>query len=455
MKHGTRWFWLFAAALAALLLLGACEDSDDDGGDSDETPAATSEDGTPPADGEVQTDFGVSDTEIKLGMTIAKSGHAAASLFAPVEPAMQAYFAKVNAEDEGVCGRQITLISEDDMYAPASAQERARKLAEQDQVAAFVGNLGTEAVSGQVAFINDPDGDGDTSDGIPHLYLSSGAHKWGDPEQYPWTIGYIPDYVAEGTVLASYMNENFAGQSAAILYQNDDFGEDGRSGFKDNFDGEIVAEQPYDAGAPDISSQLANLKAADPDILYLYSLPLQTNQAITYMEANNWKPQVVWSYVNPNTLMATLAGGPEKIAGNISTNYLLDPVADVASPELVEHTRIMNEYEGGDVAQLTLYGQSLAEIAVETLQRACDNGDMTRAGILAAAESIEGYSSSLLFPGIEVNLSQDDHIALQALVPVEIQADGTLKTLSETINVEDQTSGGGGEGSGEETPTAE
>jgi ABC-type branched-subunit amino acid transport system substrate-binding protein len=429
------WVWLTLVAVAAVLVLSACEE-DSDSGDQ-ETPASTSADGTP-ADGELETDFGVTDTEIKLGMTIAKSGHAAASLFQPLEPAMQAYFAKVNEEDGGVCGRQITLISEDDQYAPAPAQERAQKLAQQDEVVAFVGNLGTAAVSGQVEYINDPNGDGDTSDGIPHLFLSTGAHKWGDTELYPWTIGYIPDYTAEGKVLATHLNENFAGQSAAILYQNDDFGEDGRSSFEEAFEGEIVEQQSYETGAPDITSQLATLRAADPDILFLYSLPLQTAQVFTYMEANNWDPQVVWSYVNPNTLMVDLTGGtPEQIAGTISTNYLLDPVGDAETPEMVEHQRIMDTYEGGDVAQLTIYGQSLAEITVETLERACEDGDMTRAGVLAAAESIEGYRSSVLFEGIDVNLSPEDHIALEALVPVQVQADGTLAVVGETINTEE------------------
>jgi ABC-type branched-subunit amino acid transport system substrate-binding protein len=444
MKVRTSWLWLIGLAIAAMLLLGACEEDSDDDGNGGETPST---DGTPSEGGEIETDFGVTDSEITLGMTIAKSGNAAAALFQPLEPAMQAYFEKVNTEDGGVCGRTIAFITEDDQYAPAPAQERAQKLAEQDEVVAFVGNLGTAAVSGQVEYINDPDGDGDTEDGIPHLFLSTGAHKWGDTELYPWTIGYIPDYTAEGAVLATYMNENFAGQTAAILYQNDDFGEDGRSSFAETLEAEVVEEQSYEAGAPDVTSQLATLRAADPDILFLYSLPLQTAQVFTYMEANNWNPQVVWSYVNPSTLLADLTGGPQAIEGVISTNYLLDPVADVDAPAMVEHKRIMDTYEGGDVAQLTIYGQSLAEIAVETLQRACDNGDMTRAGVLAAAESLEGYRSSVLFEGIDINLSENDHIAIEALVPVQVQADGTLQTLGETIDTED---GGASEDEGDE-----
>lgn len=436
MKYSRRSLWLAVFLAATLVAAAACGDSGDGDGDGDDDPT--------PDPSAILTDFGVTDTEIILGQTSVESGNAVAAVFQPIAPAIAAYFEKVNQEDEGVCGRQIRFIIEDDQYAPGPALERARKLAEQDLVLAFVGNLGTAAVTGQVNYINDPNGDGDQSDGIPHLFLSTGASKWGDTEMWPWTVGYIPDYVSEGNILADYMNENFEGQTVAILYQNDDFGIDGRDGFKEVFEGEVVDEQSYEATATDITSQLANLRDSEPDILLAYSIGLSTAQVYRYMETNDWRPQVVTSYVNPNSLIAALVGGadgPEAgnpiIAGTIGTNYLLDPVADVNDPAIVEHARIMATYNGPDVAQLSVYGQSLAELVVETLNIACDSGDMTRAGTLAAAESIEGFVSSVLFAGVEINLSSSDHFSIEALVPVEFQADGTLKTLGETIDVEE------------------
>ena len=446
MRFSKRWLWL--AGLVAVVTIAGAACGDDGDGDGD---GATSEPETPETT-ELSTDFGVTDTEIILGQTSVQSVASVAGAFEPILPAQRAYFDKVNAEDGGVCGRQIRLVDEDDQYAPDLALTGAQKLVQQDQILAFIGNLGTNAVSGQVEFINDPNADGDTSDGVPHLFLSTGAAKWDDPEQWPWTIGYIPDYTSESTVFAQYANDNFSGQTVGILYQNDEFGEDGRAGFTAAFEGEIIAEESYEVDAVDVKSQMANLRSANPDILLLYSIGLATRSAYLYMEENDWHPQVVSTYVNPTSLVATLLAGEDdlpagyaQLAGTIQVNYLLDPVADAEDPAMVEHARIMDTYGGPTPGQLTLYGQSLAELTVETLEIACDNGDMTRAGVLAAAESIQGFVASVYLDGVEVNLSPTDHFAIQAFVPVQAQEDGTLKPLGDLIDVE-------GEAQAEPTP---
>lgn len=431
--------WLVALVAVFAFVAGACGD---DGGDGEKTPTAG--DQTPGEPGaEIETDHGVTDTEITLGMTLAQSGNPSAAGYISISTAIKAYFDKVNAEDGGVCDRQINFLLADDQYDPAISLEQATKLAVEDDVLAFVGNLGTAPVTGQVDYINDINLDGDTSDGIPHLYLSTGASKWNDPEQWPWTIGYIPDYTAEGSVLGGVANESYADMTVGIFYQNDDFGENGRDGFKGVFAGEVVAEQPYEASATSITSELANLRDANPDILYLYSLPLITAQAFQYMQQNDWHPQVFWSYVNAPTLIGAIAGGTDgveagyaQIAGTVTTNYLLDPIADAASPTFVEHTRIMQDFGDLDPTSLTVYGQSLAELMVHTLDLACENGDMTRAGVLAAAESIQGYTSDLYLAGIEVNLSPEDHFAIQTLQPVEVQDDGSLLPIGEPQSTE-------------------
>ena len=441
-KRTRKWWLLVGGLLVALLVVAiACDDDDEDGGvtPTGETPAAA-ETPTPPA--ELQTDFGVTDTEIILGQHTVLSGNLAA-VFSPIAPATAAYFEKVNQEDGGVCGRSLTFIVEDDQYSPAAALERARKLVDQDGILAFVGNLGTPPNSGSIAFINDPNEDGDTSDGIPNLWLSTGAPALNDPVTLPWTFGYIPDYDSEGRILGTYVNDNFSDQTVAILYQGDPFGEPGRDGFTDVFAGEVIAEQSYESTATEITSQLATLRDAGPDILYLYSTPAFTAQTFGYMLANDWSPQVVMSYVNSHTTLASLVGGDdgveagfERIAGTISTNYLLDPVGDADDPAIVEHTRIMEAYNGPPVGTLSVYGQSLAETAVEGLNIACDNNDMTREGVRSAAESLQGFSTSLTLPGIEINTSPTDHFALQSLVPQRIESDGTLTSLSDPISVE-------------------
>ena len=258
MSHfSKRWLWLAGFLVLVLALGAACgddDDDDDDGGEATSPAATATEGGSPTATeadgGELMTDVGVSDTEIKLGLTIVQSGNLAA-IYQPVFPALNAYFDYVNEEKGGICGREINLIVEDDQYSPAAGLEQAKKLVEQDQILAFVGNLGTPPVTGQVDYINEQE--------VPHLWVSTGAAKFGSG-QYPWTIGYIPDYISDGGVQGAYIAENFPGATVATFSQNDDFGKDGVTGFKEGFGGAIAAEQTYESTATDINSQLAVLR---------------------------------------------------------------------------------------------------------------------------------------------------------------------------------------------------
>ncbi len=261
--------WLVLAALLSLgLVLAAC---------GEEGPASPTPGATPGGPRQVKTDFGVTDTEIKIGHTNVLSGSLAA-VYQPVTPALQAYFEYVNREKGGVCGRRITFIFEDSQYSPTVAREKVTKLIEQDRVLALVGDLGTPAVTGEVDYVNEQR--------VPLLYVSTGASKWGDYQRWPWTIGFIPDYVSEGRILGRFANERFPNAKVGILYQNDDFGLDGRNGFKQEFRGQIVAEQSYEATATDISSQMANLRAAGADLVYLYATPAFSARAFQYMQQN-------------------------------------------------------------------------------------------------------------------------------------------------------------------------
>ncbi len=429
---------LLSALLIVALTVGiACNDDDDDDDTGTPTDAPTGTDGATETPGELLTDVGVSDTEIKLGQSIALSG-AAASYGTAIVPTIEAYFEYVNTELGGVCERDIKHVAEDDKYSPADAREVAQKLIDQEKIAAFIGNLGTAANFGSYGYINDPNDDGDTSDGVPDLFIATGINAFADASAAPWTILFNPDYTSEGTILANFLNDNNPGETVAILYQNDDFGKAGRDAFVAEFEADIVAdgEESYESTATEITSQLANLRNADPDILFLYSIPQFTAKVFAYMAQNDWAPQVVMSYVNSAGLVASLVGGDagvaagfEAIAGAISTNYLLDPVADAADPAIVEHTRIMADYGGPSVGNLTVYAQAIAETAVETLEIACDNGDMTRAGIMAAAESVTDFHPSIMLAGINLTMSDTDHAAIQSLIPVEIQADGVLEPL--------------------------
>ena len=429
-------FLLSALLIVALTVGIACGDDDDDDDDTGTpTEAPTETDGATETPGEVLTDFGVSDTEIKLGQSIALSGPAA-SYGTAIAPTIEAYFEYVNTELGGVCGRDINYSAKDDQYSPAVSREVAQEFIDLVEIAAFIGNLGTAANVGSAGYINDPNGDGDTSDGVPDLFIATGINSFADASALPWTVLFNPDYTSEGTILANFLNDNNPGETVATLYQNDDFGKAGRDALVAAIAADVIAEETYESTATEITSQLANLRNADPDILYLYSIPQFTAKVYAYMAQNDWAPQVVMSYVNSASTVASLVGGDDgieagfqAIAGAISNNYILDPIADVDDAAIVEHTRIMETYSGPSVGTLTVYAQAIAETAVETLEIACDSGDMTRAGIMAAAESVTDFHPSILLEGINLTMSDTDHAAIQSLIPIEIQSDGVLKPL--------------------------
>ena len=386
-------------------------------GSASPSPSAAGETGPPPE----------GQGELELGQHIALSG-ADALAYRSLIPAYRAFFTYINEEHGGVCGRPISLIVEDDQGSPLVAREKAQRLAEEHEVATFVGNLGTPPNLGSAEYINEHE--------IPNLFIGSGSPALGDPETFPWTILFNPDFASEGTVLARYFNEDELGGSVGILYQDDDFGQSGRQAFLDQFDGDVVADETIPPDATDIESQMATLHAANPSIVYIRTTTPYVAQALAYMANQGWAPRVAISYVNSVSALATLLGGEAgpaegftRIEGLVTTNYILDPVIDAENPDMQEHARIMSEFGGPPVDPLTIYAQAVAESVVHTLEIACENGDMTRAGIMEAAESIEGFHPSVLLEGIDISLSDEDHSAIQSLVPVEIQADGTLMPL--------------------------
>lgn len=420
---GLKSIFLLAALLAGMLLsAGACQAA------NEAPPSSPGLTASPPG-------------EIRLGMTndLAGTGE---TPFRAITSGIEAYFAMVNSEAGGVCGRKLTLLSEDDQHAPTLALEKTRKLVEQDRVLAMISATGTAAHLGVIDYLNDPNGDGNTDDGIPDLYVSTGFSGWGDVKKWPWTIGYMPNYVTDAKIQARYINENFPDKKVGIIYQNDEFGKDYLNGLREAIAARnlIVSEQPYDGSAGDISAQVSALKDSGAQIVFLAATPGFTAKAIVSARTLEYGPQFFMSYANSHATLASLIGGgtqPEQLQkgfqeldGTISTNYVLSAIQDVDEQALQEHRRIMDTYSTLPLSTLTVYAQSVAELIVETLGRACHN--LTRRGLLEAAESIQGFRSS----GIEINLGPDDHRAIQALQPVQIQADGTVSKLGGPISIE-------------------
>lgn len=421
---------LVAAAAALLLWAVGCGEAEDGAGPSPEpTAVPTLAPGVTPGPG-------VTDAQIRLGMTndIAGSG---GTPYGAISTAIDAYFEKVNLEDGGVCGRRLVLIVEDDEYTPEKARELTNRLVEERDVLAIIGALSTVSHKQVAPYLNDTNLDGDTSDGVPDLFVSTGWSVWGDHRKFPWTISFIPDFQTDGRVIGRFIAREYPDARVGILFPNDDFGQDYLIGVRAGLGVEkLAAEEVYDPAEPPpiVNTRVAALKEAGVEVVVLASTPPFTAQALRAAQAEEYGPQFVLSYVNaPSTLAADLGGGsePERLIagfgmldGAASTAYLLSTVQHDSHSAVQEHRRIMESYGGPPVSTLTVYGQALAETVVETLNRACDK--LTREGVLRAAESLSGFRPSLLRPGISIDLGPDDHRAIESLQPVRIEADGRL-----------------------------
>ncbi|CAN5338121.1 ABC transporter substrate-binding protein [soil metagenome] len=351
---------------------------------------------------------GASDTEIKLGQTMPYSGPVSA--FGTIGKAQLAYFKMIN-EAGGIHGRKITLISLDDGYSPARTVEQVRRLVEQDEVLALFQTLGTAPTSAIHKYVN--------AKRVPHLLVASGATKWADPRNYPWTMGFNLTYQAEGAIYAKYLLKNKPGARIAILYQNDDFGKDLAKGVKDGL-GEvgakmIVAEASYEVTDPTIDSQLVTLQASGADTFIDISTPKFAAQAIRKVFDSGWKPlHIITNGVTSVSAVLTPAG-LDKSAGLLSVQYYKDPNDPQwkDDPAMLEWRAFMGRYyrEGDPKDLANLYGYLTAQTMVQILEQ-CGN-DLTRENVMRQAANLKNFELPLLLPGMSLNTSPTDFFVVK------------------------------------------
>src|SRR5213596_4278874 len=228
-------------------------------------------------------DTGATDAEIKVGNIMPYSGPASA--YGVIGKTEEAYFKKINAEG-GINGRKINFISYDDAYSPPKTVEQARKLVESDEVLFIFNSLGTPPNTAIHKYMN--------SKKVPQLFVATGATKWNDPKDFPWTMGWQPNYQSETQIYAKYILKNYPNAKIAVLYQNDDYGKDYLKGFKDGL-GEaakklIALEQSHEVTDPTIDSQIVNLKNSGANVFYNVTIPKFAVQAIKKAHDIGWKP---------------------------------------------------------------------------------------------------------------------------------------------------------------------
>jgi len=363
-------------------------------------------------------DVGATDTEIKLGNIMPYSGPA--SSYSVIGKVEGAYFNKINAEG-GINGRKINFISYDDGYSPPKTVEQARKLVESDEVLFIFNSLGTPPNSAIHKYMN--------SKKVPQLFVATGATKWNDPREFPWTMGYQPNYQSEGQIYAKYILKNMPNAKIAILYQNDDYGKDYVKGMKDGLGAKaasmIVAEESYETTEPTIDSHIVNLKASGADVFFDVAIPKFAAQAIRKAAEIGWKPTHFLNNVSSSISSAIKPAGFDNAQGIISSAWIKDPTDPQwkDDPEIKAWNAFLDKYwpEAPRTDANVIYGYAVAQTVVHVLKNCGD--DLTRGNVVKQAASMHDYTVAGLLPGVKINTSASDFAPVSQLQLMRLKGD--------------------------------
>jgi ABC-type branched-subunit amino acid transport system substrate-binding protein len=348
--------------------------------------------------------------EIKLGQVMPYSGPASA--YGTIGRVESAYFAMLNKKG-GVNGRKVNLISLDDSYSPPKAVEQVRRLVEQDKVLAIVNPVGTPSNTAIRKYLNDRQ--------VPQLFVSTGASKWNDPQNYPWTIGFNPSYRIEGRTYAEHILKTQPHGKVAVLYQADDFGKDLLAGLKEGFGDKaastIIAEATYEVTDPTIDSQLVTLKGSKADVVVLITTPKFGAQAVRKTEELGWKATRYIANVSSSVGSVLTPAGLDKAKGLITVEYVKDPTdprwAD--DPAMKEWFAFMkSEYPSGDTRDgLNAFAYVVAQTLVHVLTQCGD--DLSPKNLMKQAASLKDFAPPMLLPGVKMNTSDTDFATFDRL----------------------------------------
>jgi branched-chain amino acid transport system substrate-binding protein len=355
-----------------------------------------------PALAQKKYDTGATDTEIKIGQTIPLSGPASA--YGGIGRVQAAYIRMIN-EGGGIGGRKINLIQYDDGYSPPKTVEQVRKLVESDEVLTTFQIIGTPPNSAVQKYLNDKK--------VPQLLASTGATRFTDPKNFPWTIAFNPNYQAEGHIYAKYILANHPNAKIGILYQNDDLGKDYVKGLKDALGAKasmIVSEASYELSDPTVDSQMVKLKASGADLFYNITTPKFGAQAIKKAAELDWHPVHILD-INATPVSQTLVpAGLDNAKGIISVNYGKDPLDPQWDNDegMKRYKAFMAKWAPSEDANsgIATYGYSTAALLIQVLKQAGD--DLTRENLMKQVTNIKGYAADLALPGMSVSTTPDD-----------------------------------------------
>jgi branched-chain amino acid transport system substrate-binding protein len=353
---------------------------------------------------------GATDSQIKIGNIMPYSGPASA--YAVIGKTETAYFQKVNDEG-GINGRKIDFVSYDDGYSPPKTFEQARKLVEDDGVLLIFNSLGTPTNSAIRAYMNEKK--------VPQLFVATGATKWNDPKQFPWTMGWQPSYQIEGRTYAKYILKELPDARIAILYQNDDYGKDYIKGLKDGLGAKaksmVVGEQSYETTQPTIDSEVVTLQATGANVFFNVATPKFAAQAIRKVAEISWKPLHVVNNVSASIGGVLKPAGFESAQGIVSAAYLKD-ATDAQwknDADMKAWNAFIDKYipDGDKSDSSYIYGYSVTRTMVQVLRQCGD--DLTRENVMRQAASLRNFEPGLLLPGISINTSATNFAPIEQL----------------------------------------
>jgi branched-chain amino acid transport system substrate-binding protein len=354
-------------------------------------------------------DTGATDTEIKVGNIMPYSGPASA--YGVIGKTEEAYFKKINAEG-GINGRKVNFISYDDGYSPPKAVEQVRKLVESDEVLLVFNSLGTPSNSAIQKYLN--------AKKVPQLFVATGATKWNDAKDFPWTMGWQPNYQSEARIYAKYLLKEKPDAKIAILYQNDDFGKDYLKGLKDGLGAKapmIIAEESYEPTEPTIDNHIVKLKSTSADVFISITTPKFAAQAIKKLAEIEWKPLHIVSNVSASVGAVIKPAGFENAQGILSAAYAkdgADPQWD-NDPGMKKFFAFLEKYypDANKLDGSVVFGYGVAQTMVKVLEMCGDN--LTRENVMKQAASLRDFTPDTLLPGVKINTSATDFAPIKQL----------------------------------------
>ena len=371
--------------------------------------AATILSATGAARAQKKYDDGATDTEIKIGHTNPYSGPA--SVYGVIGKMHEAFFKVVN-EQGGINGRKIRFITYDDGYQPPKTVEMVRQLVEQDKVLLLFNTLGTPTNTAIHKYVNQKK--------VPHLFVSTGASKWGNPKEFPWTMGFQPDYHTEGAIYAKHLLANVKDAKIGVLMQNDDYGKDYWNGFKEGLGkdaGRVVKHVTYEPTDPTIDSQIIQLKDAGANAFFNIAIPKFAAQAIRKAADLGWKPAHYLNNVSASVASTMKPAGLDNSQGILTAAYLKDPTDkqwDDDAEMKIWRAWMAKHTPGANTADASyIFAWAVAHMMVETLKKCGD--DVTRANVMKQAANHQKLRIPLLLPGINVSTSPTDFYPIQAV----------------------------------------